>query len=368
MFSPSLFLTGLSFESFRDKFFKEFIYQKGFLLEASNFDDVSRDWGINFVIFKSGLDNNENFKLDLIEKNKNGFELDFIGIKTLYNSDGKKSAAEWVRSEIKKIKTNPSLPQFQNATQLRISGKLSGPYIENSLGYFYNNSNNVDKNSQNVAMWSAGFYAGHGISVINENFYKCVSLFSARKTINKNWINSKDEYLSPNDTFEEYHKFKIDSVIYSLFHIHSYQSSLRQEEFNGKLWDIKNQFFWMSKNDMTELANQGNYTELYNDARTDSDRYVNTLLFGEQRIYDQLSTEAKDVLDLATNLVRLSFEMRRNFADDTNHLNSWDAGYAQLKLLWKEYYPEQFKEFRAKYKVLEDKMRPMVYELGFLLK
>jgi hypothetical protein len=60
--------------------------------------------------------------------------------------------------------------------------------------------------------------------------------------------------------------------------------------------------------------------------------------------------------------------MRRNFADDTNHLNSWDAGYAQLKLLWKEYYPEQFKEFRDKYKVLEEKMRPMVYELGFLLK
>jgi hypothetical protein len=91
-------------------------------------------------------------------------------------------------------------------------------------------------------------------------------------------------------------------------------------------------------------------------------------LFGEQRIYDQLSDEAKDVLDTASNLVRLSFGMRRNFADDTNHLNSWDAGYAQVKLLWKEYYPEQFKEFRAKYKVLEDKMRPMVYELGFLLK
>lgn len=140
----------------------------------------------------------------------------------------------------------------------------------------------------------------------------------------------------------------------------SKSNQLSTNEFN-------NEFFWISKEEMVDMANNGNYPELYNDAKTDSDRYVYNLLFGEQRIYDQLSDEAKDVLDTASNLVRLSFGMRRNFADDTNHLNSWDAGYAQLKLLWKEFFPEQFKEFRDKYKVLEDKMRPMVYELGFLL-
>jgi hypothetical protein len=368
MFSPSLFLTGSSFKLFREKFFKEFKYEKGFLFDASNFDDVSKDWGINFVLFSSGINDLNVFNLDIIEKNKNNFLLEIIGDKTLYNCDVNIGASEWVRSEIKNIKTNSSLPQFQNATKLRTEGKLSGGYIENSLGYFYNNSNNIDKNSQNVAMWSAGFYAGHGLSVVNENFYKCVSLFSARKTISKNWKNSKDEYLSPNENSNEYNQFKIDSIVYSLFHIHSYQSSLRQTEYNDQLWDIKNQFFWMSKNEMIGLANQNNYTELYNDVRTDSDRYVYTLLFGKEGVYNQLSNEAKDVLDSATNLVRLSFGLRRNFADGTNHLNSWDAGYAQLKLLWKEHYPEQFNQFRMKYKILEEKMRPLVYELGFLLK
>jgi hypothetical protein len=60
--------------------------------------------------------------------------------------------------------------------------------------------------------------------------------------------------------------------------------------------------------------------------------------------------------------------MRSHFADDHNHLNSWDAGYAQLKLVWKEYFAEEFKEFRQLYKTLEDRMRPLVYELGFLIK
>jgi hypothetical protein len=193
-------------------------------------------------------------------------------------------------------------------------------------------------------------------------------MFAARNIIKSNWLIEKDEYMVPNFENEGYKQFEKDSLVISLFNNSSQQSSLRQIIYNTENWDIKNNFFWMSKNEMTELANQNNYTELYNDARTDSDRYVHTLLFGEEGVYGQLSDEAKDVLDSATNLVRLSIGMRRNFADDTNHLNSWDAGYAQLKLLWKEYYPEQFKEFRAKYKVLEDKMRPMVYELGFLLK
>ena len=172
----------------------------------------------------------------------------------------------------------------------------------------------------------------------------------------------------PNEQHIGYKQYLNDSVVYSMFNNSSYQSSLRNVNHIDKTYNIKNQFFWISKEEMTNLANNGNYPELYNDARTDSDRYVHDLLFGEDGIYNQLSDEAKDVLDSASNLVRLSFGMRRNFADDTNHLNSWDAGYAQLKLLWKEYYPEQFKEFRNKYKVLEEKMRPLVYELGFLLK
>jgi TRAP-type mannitol/chloroaromatic compound transport system substrate-binding protein len=95
---------------------------------------------------------------------------------------------------------------------------------------------------------------------------------------------------------------------------------------------------------------------------------VYKLLFGEKRIYDKLSPDAKAVLDKATELVELSMEMRQVMANDENHLNSWDAGYAQLKLVWKEYFPEQFKEFRQLYKNMEDRMRPLVYELGFLMK
>jgi hypothetical protein len=360
-FSPSLFLTGTSFVEFRKNFNSVFGFKKGFLFEAKHFSEVSEDWGINFVCYDS-VPNSNKVVLDVIDIDKN-FGLSKIEEKEIYNLDNGFPANKWVREKIKKQKTNSELPQMKNSLVVYSGNDRRGAYIENSLGYFLNGANCVDKNSQQVAMWSVGFYNGNGLSVTKDNFKECVSLFTARKVVKKNWVNSKDEYIKPNIDSPIFENFVADSTIISLFHIHAYQTSLRLTDNV-----INNNFFWMSKNEMTELANQNNYNELYNDVRTDSDRYVHTLLFGEEDIYNQLSDDAKDVLDSATNLVRLSFGMRRNFADDTNHLNSWDAGYAQLKLLWKEYYPEQFKEFRAKYKVLEDKMRPMVYELGFLMK
>ncbi len=47
-------------------------------------------------------------------------------------------------------------------------------------------------------------------------------------------------------------------------------------------------------------------------------------------------------------------------------MRTWDAGFYQLKAVWKLYLPEEFEEFKRHYRILADKMRPMVYELGFL--
>ena len=228
-------------------------------------------------------------------------------------------------------------------------------------------------NNQFVTIFSGnGNLTGKGkMFLTEENILKSTTLFTSRRLVSgqyANWVNDKDEYLAPNEEHEQYNQFMNDSVVYSLFNNSSQQSSLRQVTYKDQLWDIKNEFFWMSKEEMTELANNNNYNELYGDARTDNNRYVHNLLFGEENIYEQLSPDAKLVLDKATELTRMSMTMRSHFADDNNHLNSWDAGYAQLKLVWKEYFPEEFKEFRQLYKNLEDRMRPLVYELGFLLK
>lgn len=98
-------------------------------------------------------------------------------------------------------------------------------------------------------------------------------------------------------------------------------------------------------------------------------RYVAKLLW-EEGYYEKLSPDAKEVLDMATHLYNISKETRKQMHEEhpEYHLDCWDAGYAQLKLVWQKYHPEEFKAFRAAYKRLEDRMRPLVYELGFLKK
>jgi hypothetical protein len=335
-FSPTLYLSGESYGEFQNKFFEKYEFGKGFMFNASNFSDTVDSWPISFVVWKNGKQKERVFNLDVLHKTDKGIK----------------------KTHEKKIVS------IEDGNRLVKNIKKSLIIDGESLGTCTFQGNTVQGNNQFVTIFNGGRkLSGKGsFEIFPKNIFQISSFFAVRRLIsgsNGDWTEYYDDYMIPNKSHLMYQKFEIDSLIYSIFESKSNQIA-------NEL--VNNQFFWMSKNEMVELANQNNYDKLYNDAETDSDRYVYTLLFGEQGVYNQLSNEAKDVLDSATDLVRLSFKMRRNFADDINHLNSWDAGYAQLKLLWKEYYPDQFKEFRAKYKVLEDKMRPMVYELGFLIK
>ncbi len=360
-FSTPSYLTSSIYVKFRKSILSDYNFESGFLMDSTSFADVE-SWGLSFSILSKVEKELDVFNFDILEIDSNLF-IQKNGEKVLYNTDEKKSLSEW-------LKTNKSKNMDFPATTdgLKIVKKHSSSIQENSIGYFYSVGNICEYNQSNVSIFTMGFSHGHGKNISKENIDQVFTSFTSRRLIIPNWVNAKDEYLAPNEENEQFNQFTFDSIVYSLFNSASNQSSLRQVEYKDQLWDIKNEFFWMSLEKMKELADQNGYDELYNDARTSSDRYVHKLLFGEEKIYDKLSPDAKLVLDKATELVEKSMELRQVMANDENHLNSWDAGYAQLKLVWKEYFQEDFKEFRQLYKNLEDRMRPLVYELGFLKK
>ena len=362
LFSPTLFLTGPSWKNFRSHFLKEFSFEKACQFKASHFANVSDNWGISFSIWKSGETNDkENFNYILIDEIDG--EIQVLGKKDVYNVDKQKLARDWVKENIKFIKTHDT-PYLTSA--LNVSEKGYGQIAIGAIGYTMFKGNNVDNNTSGVATVSSMYANGHGISILDSNFTRCSAFFSARKLIDKTWINSKDEYLVPNEKNSKYKEFENDSIIYSLFHDSSQQSSLRQIEYEEKNWNIYNEFFWMSKDEIMQLANDNNFPQCFNDARTaKEDRYVYKKL---QTI--ALSTEAQAVLDKANKIVRNTFKYRGMF--DSEHpeyqIMNWDCGWYQIKALAKEYKKADYDEFCILFKKLEEKMRPMVYELGFLRK
>lgn len=364
LFSPTLFLSGISYKVFRGYFCKEFAYNSGVQFKASHFADVADNWGISFSIWNSGetIDKN-NFNYNLID-NIDG-EIEVIGEKDVYNTDGLTTASDWAKSTSKNEKVEQVY--LTSAIKVKESDSFKAYTLKKSIGGFVNSGNNVDKNTQSCYLTCGSISTATGAitHIMDDNFDKCTALFAARRLVSCNWVNWADEYLAPNTEHSKWNEFVNDSLIYSLFESKSNQSSLRQVEYKGKLWDIKNEFFWMSREEMKQLANENGNDVCYQDANVSTDRYVYNLL---QNI--TLSEEAQLVLDKACELVRKTFKYRMMFDEDNENyqINNWDASYYQMKPLWKEYTKDDFEEFKTLYKKLSDKMLPMVYELGFLRK
>lgn len=362
MFTKPIYLTGVKQKLFLDLLCNNFEYKRGVMFQASHFADVSSAWGITFNIWSNGITTNKNeFNHTLIdcidgEMAKNGEHC-------LYNLNNKKTAKDWCKEPIKGLKTFEEV-NVKSALVVRDKNP-KGRNFENNLGYFLNDKGSVSHNLSYVSLFSTAFGNAHGHGISENNFTRCTSLFAARKLVVGNWINDKDEYMAPDTENEKWQEFENDSIVYSLFNTSSNQSSLRQVEYKGKKWDIKNEFFFMSREEMISLANENNNDYCYNDANTSNDRYVYKLLQGIT-----LSEEAQAVLDKAREIVRKTFKFRPLFNEEHENyqINTFDAGWYQIKALAKEYAKDDLEQFKTLYKKLSEKMLPMVYELGFLRK
>lgn len=362
LFSPISFMNSSSYNNLRSIFYDKFGFSQGFLMNSSEFTNV-KTWGLTFTLWNSSIKNNN---ISLVIKETGKFEIENKGYKNIYNIDNNLSLKKWIENDVKECEyfDEPLLSTALNVVENKYNGKSTS----NSLGWFFNHNNNVEKNSTSVSLLSSTFSQVRGNVIINKNFKKSVVGFCCRKSIvdNKNYINQKDEYMAPTEAIQQtqkYKQFESDSIVYSLFNTSSNQSSMRQVEYKDKLWDIKNEFFFMSKDEMLKLADEYKFDELYKDARQSEERYVYNLLQTTN-----LSPDALDVLETARELVRKTFEWRK-IMHQTNpeyHLHAWDAGWYQIKKILNDHFKEDLKEFTKKYKAFEDRMRPQVYELGFL--
>ena len=331
IFHNPKWLCGQNYKNFRKVFFEKFEYLSGCMFRASEFANVSSSWGICFSIFNScKSSDNSIFKHTLIESTPD-YSIREVGDKLLYNNDNH------VFSVAKFVERN-------RKTSANVLAVLMCP------------GNDVQNNGATFINSNCSYNAGGSHFITESNYEDCVSVLAARNLISTNWVIDKDEYMQPNENAPEYKQYIKDAVVYTIF---GNQKSYRGE--NG----YNNEFFWMSKQEMLDLAEKYNNDYTYEDALNSEERFVYLKL---QDIKDDLSLEAKAVLDKAIDLVKSSFQYRESFNEShpEYQINNWDAGWYQIKALLKEFMPNELKTFRTLHKQLGDKIRQQVYELGFL--
>lgn len=351
--SPS-FMSKSSYRKFRALLLNEFNFVDGIYFQASHFANVSSSWGITFNIWKSGESVDKNNFIHKIVDVLDNDEIKLVGNKIIYNTDNEAVHIDEFLNQ-KSLIRNVEVPNMKSPIRILENGKAVGS--NKMIGCVYQGMNNE---GFSTFLYNKG--GGHRYIIEPDNLFNMSQYWSVCNLKPNTWEYCNDTLLYPNNQNTE---FKYNSLVYMLFG--GYDCSIKSVNYHNKLWDIKNEFFWISKQEMLDLAEEYNNDYTYEDALNSDERFVYTKL---QEIKSDLSPEAKAVLDKATELVKKSFKYREMFNEShpEYQVNNWDCGWYQIKALLKEFMPDDLKEFRNIYKQLADKMRPMVYELGFLKK
>lgn len=363
------FLASPAFEKFTNDLLDQYKFNDGFMLNAGEFQGTSSAWGIifsNFQVKTNDTPRQSEFTFSV--ERSNGMDTEQITEHTLRSVSKKETISAWL-GEIKTPKreyNDGRYPRLTGGFTASPGANPAGSYKEGAIGFLHNNGQNVQYSDKYVNLNSAMNYADHGSTVTRENFERICVTFAIRKSIlpDASWINDKDVFRRPSEKFQTssvWDEFVLDSIIYSLFHRSSYQTSLRQFEYRDKLYDVYNEWFFMGRDSIIALAERYDLPEIVYDARSSGERFVYQYLQNKH-----LSPEASKLLTCGRDLVNATFKKRFLTAQEHPEwqLMTWDAGHNQIvKMIsmFKDEFTDQFEIFGTALTTLETKIRQRVY-------
>lgn len=355
-FTKPTWLCCESTKKFRKLFFQHFKFTNGIMFNAGEFSNVSSLWGITFNLWRPGECNNKNeFEYIIARSNKNN-DIESIGVYTLYNADNidHVQTSKYISQDVKKTEDITNGIIFKPINKSYTITKAKAPKDRFDITMYIHGD--MIQNNRNCYI-TAGIPTAGGIILTKSNIIKACTILAARLTTLRNWLNDKDSYII--DPHKKYPiGFTTDCFTYVLFS--NYAVSMHFDDGS-----LRNDLFWMSKDDIEQLAKQYNNIQCLDDIKCTNNRFAYNKLIEWS---DILSQESKDIVSTAKSLVINSFQYRTIF-NNTNpdyQINNWDAGWYQLKPLLKTYMPDDLKTFRTLHKQLGDKIRQQVYELGIL--
>ncbi|MCL1947825.1 MAG: hypothetical protein FWF51_11865 [Chitinivibrionia bacterium] len=311
-FSKMKALNGANFRIFRE-YFKAKL-KRGFIVPSFTFDNVNGKFPIGFKIWDT--ENEAKFTqiaLDVYDKNA-----EHIGIKRFHSYDKKKYLNEWYKKYIP-------------------SNKEEEIVVLNTFGNDFYHQNNIHISTDNNF--------NHTSVITKEILTPTCVYFAVRKAMKLTWINDRDQFLFPNDKWENDVEFHNDCLIYTLF---SDSNNIKSEL--GKNYWIP--FFEQEVNAKNNF--ESNFMANFLKDKILSATAKNTLDCAKE-LWKYYHSKQKVNVNASFYDIREYFQKRN---DKTGKMNnkSEDAQYTEL-----------LENLREKMKILAQKIEPKIYEYEFLM-
>ena len=347
MFSKLKYVNAPNFEKFRDTWNAK--YLDGFVVHSKAFEGLTGNFPIGFLIWQTQQFATKKTPITKISTEVLDKSSHAIGDKCFFNIPSKSFLSLW----IPRLKTNSTNIPLKNAITPQNSYAKVTSWVDGGIGYMYCNSNDFQNAAKQTAITSSVFSTGNGFYVTPENLWQVAIVFTVRLVIKQTWLNDRDQFLQPTEPLTD--EFKTDCLLWMLFNGSNLTASANDLEWNNQTWSIVNHFIPFTE------------AEVNAPARFESDFMVQYLSNKD------LSAEASAVRLAGQALWQAYFAHTdvRNVRDEFK-LNRPDVGWYQIRNVLKarnasgDFAPVSFAEFEAAYKALSDKLRPQVYELGFL--
>jgi hypothetical protein len=226
--------------------------------------------------------------------------------------------------------------------------------MDGAVGHLLSDSNDLQR-SANTALLSSVHDIGHngGYFVTKDNLAQVAVMFAVRRLIAPTWLNDRDQFLQPTEELTNH--FKHDCLIWMLFNGSNLTASADKLAWNDQEWSIVNHFIPFTVTDVGA-----------------SDRFESSFMVDYLANIkpSDISKEAKQVLVQGKQLWAKyhATQFERKIKNEYK-LNRADVGWYQIRKALEANAGNEsvdFEPFKTAYTALSDKLKPMVYSLGFL--
>jgi hypothetical protein len=202
--------------------------------------------------------------------------------------------------------------------------------------------------------------ASAGAFTVNEeNFEKALTLHAVKKIPKPTWLNDRNQFLIPHTQPSE--EFTNDCIIWSLFANSNQTTSLRNVQYSGNTYQIKNNFFPFKISEVKtwEVKEPDFRVQMTNEA----DRFAANWIAN-----NELSKEAEDVLSKGKEVYKLYFSHLNQMATYKWKIDSWDAGWYQIRRCLAEHNlgADEMEAVKIANENLANKILPQIETFGFL--